>query len=348
MLWLTVLASTGILASPGISIGSSVPSDPLASADFLATESAFAASSPARPPLNHGPSTSGGGTSTISGETLRKGAWDIELRTDYTRFEDVSIAEAEAKAEEIGHFDALESAFVETLSVQHGLTSEVQLGLQIGYYRGSNFVDAHVHGSGHVGTATGDPSGLTDAWITGKWRLVRGAPGHLSVLGGVKLPVGDDDETLSGGHPLDPSSQPGTGSVDWQAGVAYSRYLNERVTLDASALYTLRTEHDDFEVGDRADLGLALAYRLTEDVRARHAWSVFGELAGTWLGEDEEGGERNENSGGEVLYLGLGARDRVNEHFSFAIAPAFPIYQAENGEQVEAEWRVAATLSFGL
>jgi hypothetical protein len=31
---------------------------------------------------------------------------------------------------------------------------------------------------------------------------------------------------------------------------------------------------------------LAFAYRLTEDVRARHNWSAFGELAGVWLDQD--------------------------------------------------------------
>ena len=147
---------------------------------------------------------------------------------------------------------------------------------------------------------------------------------------------------------LDPSSQPGTGSVDWQGGVAYSRYLNERVTLDASALYSLRTEHDDFEVGDRADLGLALAYRLTEDVQAPNDWSVFGELDGIWLDEDEEDGVSNENSGGEVVYLVLGVRDRINPHVSLSLAPALPVLQDVNGEQVETEWRVGLALTFAL
>jgi hypothetical protein len=110
----------------------------------------------------------------------------------------------------------------------------------------------------------------------------------------------------------------------------------------------LRTEHDDFEVGDRADLGLALAYRLTEDVQAPNNWSVFGELNGVWLGEDEEGGVSMESSGGETVYLTLGVRDRLDQHWALSLAPAVPILQDVNGEQVETEWRVGLALTFTL
>ncbi len=300
------------------------------------------------PLWNHGPGTSGGGSATTSGETLRAGRFTLDLRSELTVYEDVSRSEAEATALRIGEFDALESAFLNHLSLAYGITDDLQLAVQVGYYAGSDFVDAEQDGMGGVESATADPSGLTDTWITGKLRVVRGAAGHLSLLGGVKLPTGKDDETLSNSEELEPSSQPGSGSVDYQAGLAYSRYLTPRVTLDASGVYTLRTEHDDFEVGDRADVGLALSYRLTEDVRASNNLSVFAELSGNWLDRDEDDGVENENSGGETVYASVGLRDRFTEQVALSVAPAIPIYQDLDGEQVEADWRVAATLSFSL
>ncbi len=334
-----------------ISSSRSWPGNPLALCPALLLLPLGHGESPAlfRAPVpNHGPGTSGGGSTTASGETLRQGKLEVALRTEFTRFEDVSRAEAEAEAIQVGEFDALESSFVESLSLSYGLSDDFQVGLQIGWYAGSNFIDAEADGLGGAESATADPRGLTDLWLSGKMRVLSGASGHLSVLAGVKLPTGKDDETLSNGEELEPSSQPGSGSVDYQAGLAYSRYLTPRITLDASGLYTLRTEHDRFEVGDRADLGLALAYRLTEDVRAPNNWSLFGELAGTWLDRDEEDGIENENSGGETLYLSLGARDRFSEHAALSLAPAIPIYQDTNGEQVEADWRVAVALTFTL
>lgn len=300
------------------------------------------------PLLNHGPGTSGGGSATASGETLRKGRWEVALRSELTGFEHVSRAEARNIAIRSGEFDALRRSFVETVSVAYGVSDDLQLGLATGYYAGTDFIDAEADGMGGAESATADPHGLTDLWLSAKVRVKHDAGGHVALIGGIKLPTGRDDVTLSNGELLEASSQPGSGAVDFQAGAAYSRYLTPRVTLDASALYTLRGEHDDFTVGDRADLGLALAYRLTEDVKAPNNWSVFGELAGLWLGKDEADGVTNENSGGSVLYLSLGARERFDEHVSLSLAPSIPVLQHVNGEQVEVDYRVALTLTLTL
>jgi hypothetical protein len=143
-----------------------------------------------------------------------------------------------------------------------------------------------------------------DLWLTGKYRLLKGAPGNLSLLGGAKFPVGRDDFELDNGEELEPSSQPGSGAFDFQAGLAYSRFLTSHITLDASGSYTFRTEHDGFEVGDRVDLGLALAYRLTDSVKDFPNVSVFGEVLGVILQKDRSDDEgHNPNSGGATMYL---------------------------------------------
>jgi len=153
---------------------------------------------------------------------------------------------------------------------------------------------------------------------------------------------------LSNGEPLEPSSQPGTGVWAYQVGAAYSRFLTPRITTDASALYTIRTPHDGFEVGDRIDLGVALAYRLTESIKAFPNYSVFGEANAIWLGKDEDGGEENPNSGGWTLYLTPGARVRFNENVAVTVAPSFPVLQDLNGEQIESRLKLAVMLSFSF
>lgn len=297
-------------------------------------------------PWNHGPGTSGGGSSTLSGETLAKGKLAWSLRSEFTSYEDTSRAEAEAIALAEGEFDALASAWVNTLALEYGLTDDLELALTLGYYSGSDFIDAEEDGLGGAESATADPAGMTDTWLDVKYRLHKGPQGHLAWLTGIKLPTGKDDETLDSGEELEPSSQPGSGSIDYRAGLAWSRFLDARTTLDASGVYTIRTAHEGFAVGDRADLGLALAWRLSEDARAARTWTVFGELAGTWLEEDVERGEENDSSGGTTLWLTAGARLRFGSTASLSLAPSLPVLQDLNGEQVEAEARLALTLAY--
>jgi hypothetical protein len=297
---------------------------------------------------NHGPGTSGGGTSTASGETLKQGAFDITLRTDFTQFENITQAEAAQRALQSDGFDAINHAFLNTVSAAYGLASDLQVGATIGYYSGIEFVSAEPDGMGGVDEGTANPRGLTDLWLSGKWRVMHGEPGNLALMFGLKLPTGKDDVLLSNGEPLEPSSQPGTGAVDGQLGIAYSRFLTSRVTLDASFAYTLRGTHDDFQVGDRMDAGLAFAYRLTESVKQFPNFSVSAELVDVWIGKDDDAGVKNENSGGNTLYLGPGFRTRFSPNVALSVGAGIPIAQALNGDQVETTVKASAALSFSF
>jgi hypothetical protein len=297
---------------------------------------------------NHGPGTSGGGSATASGETLKQGKFDFSFREDYTQFENVSRSGAERRALKSGEFDALDRSFLTTGALAYGVTDDFQVGAQIGYYSGDHLVDAESEDGATAESASADPSGLTDLALAAKLRLVKGQPGNISVIGGVIAPTGRDDVRLSNGETLEPSSQPGTGAWAYQVGAAYSRFLTPRVTADASAVYAIRTPHDGFEVGDRVDLGLAFAYRLTPSIKAFPNYSVFGEANAVWLGKDEEGDEKNPNSGGWTVYLTPGARVRLNENVGVTVAPSFPVLQDLNGEQIESLFKLAVTVSFSL
>src|SRR4051812_42991617 len=91
---------------------------------------------------NHGPGTSGGGSSTASGETLKQGKFELSLRDDYTQFENVSRAEAERRALRSGEFDGIDSSNIISGELAYGITDDLQVSAQIGYYHGSGFIDA--------------------------------------------------------------------------------------------------------------------------------------------------------------------------------------------------------------
>src|SRR5262249_2726502 len=157
-----------------------------------------------------------------------------------TEFEDVSRQQAAARAQKSGDFDALRRSFLTTASLAYGVTEDFQVGATIGYYRGTDFFAAERDVFGNVDVADADPHGPTDLWLQGKYRFIHDELGSFALIAGFKLPTGNDDQRLSNGEKLEPSSQPGTGAFDEQAGLAWSRFLTPNLTADASAVYTLR------------------------------------------------------------------------------------------------------------
>src|SRR5436190_24366492 len=85
---------------------------------------------------NHGPGASGGGSSTISGETLKPGHFELSLREDFSQFEKFSNEGAAARARSGGDFDALDHGFVTSVDFAYGVFENFQIGLSTGYFIG--------------------------------------------------------------------------------------------------------------------------------------------------------------------------------------------------------------------
>src|SRR5262249_41036153 len=154
-------------------------------------------------------------STTISGETLKPGGFELSLREDFTQFEHFSRSEAEKRAEKSGDFDALDHGFLTTASLAYGLVEDFQIEASLGYFIGREFVGAERQDDGTVESGTADPAGVTDLLVSGKYRFLQGEPGNLAVVGGVKFPTGKDDVRLSSGEKISPSDQPGTGAFDF-------------------------------------------------------------------------------------------------------------------------------------
>jgi len=96
------------------------------------------------------------------------------------------------------------------------------------------------------------------------------------------------------------------------------------------------------------DSGIALAYRLTESIKSFPNWSVFGEITDVWLGKDNNTSEINPNSGGNTIYLTPGARVRLNRNLALTVAPTFPVVQNLDGDQIQAQFKLALTFSISF
>lgn len=296
---------------------------------------------------NHGPGASGGGASTIAGETLKEGHFEFELREDFSQFQQFDRAAAISRAMSGGDFDALDHGFFTTLSGAYGITDDLQVGAGIGYFIGQDFVSASSD-NGVTSFGRTNPDGLTDLVVTGKYRVLSGQPGNLSIIAGAVFPTGRDDIRLNNGELLTPTDQPGTGRWGVPFGLGYSRFLTSRITIDASVLYTYRFEEGGFKVGDRFDSGLALAYRLTRSIKQFPQYSVFLELNNVYLAHDRDHAVRDPNSGGDTLYLTPGFRVRFDKTIALTVAPSFPVYENLYGNQGRIDFKIAASLSFAF
>jgi hypothetical protein len=311
---------------------------------------AFLALPPDPPELmkkDHGPGTTGGGVTIPSGETLAPERLSLSLRLHVTSFESLSDSDIQSKTLETdpndAHFDAVDWTLLGTAELQYGVAEGIQVGLAWGYYVAEDLREGHVEAGVYELHDVGGVSGITDLWLGGKVRVLKGPEGSLSILGGIKAPVGDNDEKHEGER-LDPSLQPGSGSWDFMIGAAYSRYLTERITLDAGATYIVRTEAHDFEVGDQFLAGVAAAYRFSENVKEFPTPSVFLELVVRHNQKSEEDGEEEENSGGTVLFLGPGARLAFSETAAVTLAVHLPVVQDLNEEQQETLFKLTLGL----
>jgi hypothetical protein len=297
---------------------------------------------------NHGPGASGGGSATISGETLLPGKFELSLREDYAQFEHFSKSAAENRARAGGDFDALDRGFITSAELAYGVTEDLQIGASLGYFIGHDFRGADLQDDGSVETSTTNPDGLTDLALIGKYRLLRGRPGNLALIVGVIVPTGRSSVALKNGERLSPTDQPGTGRWGLPVGFGYSRFLTPHLTIDASILYTFRFEKDDFKVGDRLDTGIALAYRLTESVQSFPQYSVFAEVNDVYLFNDRVQDENDPNSGSNTLYITPGFRVRFNPTASLTVAPSFPVIEDLNGDQGKVDFKLAITLSLSF
>lgn len=295
---------------------------------------------------NHGPGT-GGGATTIPAITLKSGVFSLCLRTELTEFEPISDTKLLEKAEKAGSFDAIDRTFLHTMDVGYGVTDDLTLGLNIGWFEAINFRESELEDD-EVEVFQANPDGITDLWLSGKYRFLRGPQGHYAILAGVKFPTGVDDRENDAGEKLEAVEQPGSGSYDFSTGLAYSRWLTADWTLDTNIQYILRTEGArDFKIGDRMDWNIATAYQMVPRNKYPN-FAPVGEINVRYLFRDEENGNDERNSGGTTVFLSPGVRVGVTSRLGVGTSVFFPVFQNVLGEQQETDFKAAVGVSYSF
>jgi hypothetical protein len=225
-----------------------------------------------------------------------------------------------------------------TLELDYGLTDRLQIGVQTGYFYSEGYHEGDLQRDGSIQLGSASLNGLADTWLLAKYAVLQDNHlGYLSLYAGVKVPTGRDDVRLSDGVLIKATDQPGTGAVDFELGLAYSRFLTDRITTDASAEYVIHTEHAFGKVGNNWTLAADAAYRLSATTQTLPRFALFAQAFATILDKDTEFGAEDPNSGGTTIYLGPGLFAQLTDSLSLTIGPAFPVYQQLYGGQVKAQ-----------
>jgi hypothetical protein len=320
----------------------------------------------AYPAFAHHPSGSSstnnsGPIGTISATTLDKGQSVAGVVVEFINLDPLPLDKLGGHP----HPHNLDGIFSTSLVYAYGITDDLTLSLRLPFIRRTNIFDHH---DGDLGDAVG----VGDLSVLAQYRFYnnRAAQMESALLFGVKLPTGDTGVRTVGGELFEAEFQPGSGSVDYFLGLAFTKRFGPW-SFDANVLYQFAGDGvQDINLGDRFLYNAAVSYRMYgfgrhggrmnaglpepmyhggPKAKGHHhhhdepppsrgpALDLVLELNGEW--HDRQSGEGGFHSGGNTVYLSPGLRlsvDRWSGFVSFGV----PIISDLNGLQPEPEWRV--------
>ena len=298
---------------------------------------------------NHGPGSGGGSVSTIPALTSRSGSFSLNFNTRMTELESISTSRLSNKGLKSGAFDAIDRTILHTTSATYGVTDDITLGLSLGWFESINFRESEKKiedGEVEVELLKANPDGLTDTWLTGKYRFLRGPKGHYAFLIGVKFPTGRRSTQNNDKEQIEAVEQPGSGSFDYATGVAYSRWLAKDWILHSSLKYTLKTKGSrDYEIGDRIDFGVSTTYQLTPKNKFPNFVPV-GEFNLRQLFRDKVDGTDVRDSGSTTVFASPGFNVGITKNLGMNISFSVPIYQKMLGRQQETNYQASVGFDF--
>lgn len=205
--------------------------------------------------------------------------------------------------------------------------------------------------------SSSDISGWGDLSLLGRLALNDNeSANRYALLAGIKAPTGSTNEKLDDGERAEVEHQPGSGSWDALLGLAYSTQINPQWSVSSNLLYQLTTEGKrETEIGDSLMYNGALIWSPAShshhgDPHSSHtdqSWQFVLELNGEWRDKTEVDGDKDKNTGGNVIFATAGLRWGFGA-WSTHIALATPVHKDFNGTQSEPDWRLSSGISLAF
>ncbi len=164
--------------------------------------------------------------------------------------------------------------------------------------------------------------------------------------GGFKFPTGVYNKSLVYWGEVEPHFQPGTGSLDFMLSGLYIAKL-EKTGLGwrNDLIYTITTKNKNgYRFSNRFNIASTFTYEIdTKSLTFLPHSGIYYETAG----EDTMNGEKEPDSGGNVLF-GTAGLDMFYGDYSLDFNYSFPLSEKLNGDQAENKYRFFIGLGFAF
>lgn len=292
----------------------------------------------------HGETIRGGGAGGINtvGALITPGGLSAGLRLElreFERFTDVALLEFAQAGEDV-HQHARELSGILTAGYAIDSVWSFNLALQANAFE--DFREGTIAETGMPRVLRDTFSGgLGDLLLLTRVRPWTDGTHHLALLGGLKLPTGSTRETNDDGERQGAHNQPGSGSIDFQLGVAYSLVV-DWFEVDADVIGHVRTEGAmSFQAGNLLQVDVALSASVWQLV-------FVAELNFLASEQDIERDEVLRNSGIATLYLSPGIVARLTQEHALFATFSYPIWQELPGFQNNEAFRLSVSYVFSV
>ncbi|HHT9118353.1 MAG TPA: transporter [Candidatus Hypogeohydataceae bacterium YC38] len=302
-----------------------------------------------------------GPITTVPAVPLVTGRFSVGTRMEYTKFSRFTDSQLKNFALEGKEVDSTNALFTPFLGAAYGVTDNLMVMARFPYVSHDDIREGHREEDGGVEVhREGDSADFGDLTLLGLYRFLKGLDKdyHIAGILGLKTPTGRTTERALNGRRFEVEHQPGSGSWDPMAGLAFTKHWGH-LSLDTNVLYTFTTQGSQRTIlGDIFNYNLGLSYRLTKE---RHVhwnqehgvhwhvdWDLAVELNGEWRQKQEIKERKDDNSGGNLVYFSPGVRATINDRVFIPIAIGIPIIEDTNGLEHEVDYRLVFGVGIGF
>lgn len=281
-----------------------------------------------------------GPITTVPATTLKKGAWGLDLQTEFIKFDTLSegeLVEFAGQDREVHNVDYLHTSF---FGLSYGITDKLTVHMRMPYVYRNDISESEPPDEVH---RHGNAKGVGDLSVHFHQKVFKADSGDflLTLIAGIDIPTGRTSAVDDHGGVFEAEFQPGSGSWNPSVGFAATKNLG-RLSLDGNLLYTIVNEGtQDTDLGDRVNYNLSFSYRA---MLKPFAMDLIGELNGIWVAKEKVRGVKDPDSGGNTILFSPGMRVNLGNGFMLYGSYSAPVMQDLNGTQNEIAYR----FTFGI